>query len=276
MKMYTDVLVLGIAGNFAGHLQQAGEAEDFAQLEGADLAKPQALFPIYVPSESNSFLTNFPLSHNAIQLPLDVDHLQIEPEVGLLCDVVYDQYHQVVDLKPKAFGAFNDCSIRRPDANKISEKKNWGTASKGIAETLLPISQLAPGGEIDQYRIASFHKRGEGFELYGEDCEISGYTYFYDQLLSWISEQMNQQQDSGPKENIKHMIAEADYPQQVLLALGATRYTPYGETNFLQRGDVSMVVVYDQRSYTPQQIRQLAASNQLQKSGISAVVQTVF
>nr|WP_321461251.1 DUF5718 family protein [uncultured Vibrio sp.] len=276
MEMYTDVLVLGIAGNFAGHLQQAGEAADFAQIEGADLAMPQALFPIYVPAESNSFLTNFPLSHDAIQLPLDVDNLQIEPEVGLLCDVIYDQHGHVVDLLPQAFGAFNDCSIRRPNANKISEKKNWGTASKGIAEAMLPIGSLTRGGEIDQYRIASFHQRGEAFEQYGEDCEISGYTYFYETLLNWIGEQMNQQQDIGPKENIKQMIAEANHPSQVLLALGATRYTPYGESNFLKRGDVSMVVVYDQRSYTPQTIRQLAAANDLQKQGISAVVQTVF
>lgn len=276
MEMYTDVLVLGIAGNFAGHLQQAGEAADFARIEGSDLAMPQALFPIYVPSESTSFLTNFPLSHDAIQLPLDVDNLQIEPEVGLLCDVIYDQHNHVVDLQPQAFGAFNDCSIRRPNANKISEKKNWGTASKGIAETMFPISGFSRGGEIDQYRIASFHQRGEAFELYGEDCEISGYTYFYETLLEWIGEQMNQQQDMGPKENIKQMIAEANYPSQVLLALGATRYTPYGESNFLQRGDVSMVVVYDQRSYTPQAIRQLAAANDLHKQGISAVVQTVF
>ncbi len=72
------------------------------------------------------------------------------------------------------------------------------------------------------------------------------------------------------------MIAEANYPGQVLLALGATRYTPYGETNFLKRGDISMVVVYDQRNYTPEQIRQLAAQNELAKNGISAVVQTVF
>lgn len=276
MKMYTDVLVLGIAGNFTGHLQQAGEAADFAQLSSGDLSKPQALFPIYVPSESNSFLTNFPLSHDAIRLPLDVENLQIEPEVGLLCDVVYSPENEVINLNPKAFGAFNDCSIRRPNANKISEKKNWGTASKGIAENLLPINALEKGGEIDQYRIASFHQRGDSLELYGEDCEISGYTYFYDTLLEWIGKQMNDQEDIGPKENIKQMIAEANYPSQVLLALGATRYTPYGETNFLKRGDISMVVVYDQRNFTPEQIRQLAAQNELAKNGISAVVQTVF
>ena len=275
MKMYADVLVLGVAGNFAGHLQQAGEASDFAALEGADINMPQALFPIYVPAQNDSFLTNFPLSHHAIQLPLEVENLQIEPEVALLCDITYEQ-GEVVAVTPREFGAFNDCSIRRPDANKISEKKNWGTASKGVSERMFPLTGLEQGGYIDQFRIASFHKRGEQVTLYGEDCSVSGYTYFYKTLTDWVCQQMNEQQDAGPKENIKQLLVEANYPEQVLLAVGATRYTPYGESNFLERGDVSMVVVYDNQLYTPQQIAHFALTDQLEQRGIASVVQTVF
>ena len=45
---------------------------------------------------------------------------------------------QVVAIHPRAFGAYNDCSIRRPNAKKISEKKNWGEESKGWPRDAAP------------------------------------------------------------------------------------------------------------------------------------------
>ena len=38
----------GVAGNFAGHLEQAGEAVDFTNVESAGNA-PKGIFPWYVP-----------------------------------------------------------------------------------------------------------------------------------------------------------------------------------------------------------------------------------
>ncbi|MFA7258063.1 MAG: DUF5718 family protein, partial [Aeromonas bestiarum] len=40
---------LGVAGNFAGHLEQAGEASDFVAVVVRDTSAPKALFPFYVP-----------------------------------------------------------------------------------------------------------------------------------------------------------------------------------------------------------------------------------
>ena len=130
---------LGVAGNFAGHLEQAGEAVDFANVADAVPAghpAPKGIFPWYVPGH-DSFLGEFPLSHDALIVPKPgADdgplNLQIEPEVGLACEVVWAG-DTVVTLRPFALGAFNDCSIRRPGAPKISYKKNWGPASKGVA-----------------------------------------------------------------------------------------------------------------------------------------------
>ncbi len=122
---FNKVIGLGIAGNFAGHLEQAGEATDFIDVEVNDPHQPKALFPLYVPSEVESFLSVYPFSHEYIIPPNDADNLQIEPEVALVCDVEYKD-GKVVSLKPIKFGAFNDCSIRKPNAIKISEKKNWG------------------------------------------------------------------------------------------------------------------------------------------------------
>nr|WP_086939558.1 DUF5718 family protein [Thaumasiovibrio occultus] len=274
MNELKNVMVVGVAGNFAGHLKQAGEEADFAQHAQGDINVPQAVFPIYVPNKTDTFIGHFPLSHDETRLPAEIQNLQIEPEMAMLCDVTYDN-GQVVGLTPVKFGAFNDCSIRRPNANKISEKKNWGDASKGLANQLIDIERFARGEAIDRFHIASFHKRGDELHTYGEDSPVSEYTYFYDTLLDWVMDRLNNQEDVGPKENISALIKQAGYPAQILMAVGATRYTPYGETHFLERGDTSMVVVYDSALYTPEQIRTFAEADNLKQAGMSSTIQLV-
>ena len=148
----------GVAGNFAGHLEQAGEAVDFVNVktEGKEGSAPKGIFPWYAPGH-DSFLGEFPLSHDALMVPKASEsdgplNLQIEPEVGLACDVVWDG-DTVVTLRPFALGAFNDCSIRRPNAPKISYKKNWGPASKGVAQQFFDIGDLTPDGVDRQIAI---------------------------------------------------------------------------------------------------------------------------
>lgn len=108
---YKNVMILGVADNFAGHLEQAGEAEDFQKMTFDDPKQPKALFPIYTPSESASFLSVYPLSQAELRAPNDADNLQIEPEVMLLFDVIYVN-GAVSELNPTHFGAFNDCHWR--------------------------------------------------------------------------------------------------------------------------------------------------------------------
>ena len=61
----------GVAGNFAGHLEQAGEAADFVNVTSEGVA-PKGIFPWYAPG-SDSFLGEFPLSNDAIVLPAESD-----------------------------------------------------------------------------------------------------------------------------------------------------------------------------------------------------------
>ena len=112
------------------------------------------------------FFLPFLLSHYQINFPQGADNLQIEPEIALICDLIY-KGKQVEQIIPRYFAAYNDCSIRRPNAKKICEKKNWGAASKGISSKLIPLSSFVKGGEIDQYRIACFHKRNDELNTYG-------------------------------------------------------------------------------------------------------------
>ncbi|HHQ4586687.1 TPA: DUF5718 family protein [Aeromonas veronii] len=253
---------LGVAGNFAGHLEQAGEASDFVAVVVRDTTAPKALFPFFVPSHSGQ-LGVFPLSDKAIFLPEAAvsgdEKVQIEPEVALWCELEYAD-KQVVAIHPRAFGAYNDCSIRRPNAKKISEKKNWGEESKGLAANLLPLSGFAAGCELDDYRIACYLERDGELHAYGVDSAAIDYSYFHGKLLDWAIDKFNHQQDEGPAEHIQGLLAQAGHPPHALISIGATRYTQFGETHFLKPGDTSCVVVYPGSRYSEADIREAIRS----------------
>ena len=272
----THFIGLGVAGNFAGHLEQAGEAADFLQVKTAEAIQPKAIFPFYVPAEQlgdYQFLSQYPLSHDTITFPNDADNLQIEPEVALICEIAY-QGTTVVGLKPTHFAAYNDCSIRRPNARKICEKKNWGANSKGLAATHIALDKFEQGGNVDHYHIACFHKRDDQLNEYGIDSPTVGYSYFHQKLLDWIVERMNHQKDEGPINHIAEMLQQANYPTNAVISIGATRYTDFGEHNFLQIGDTSIVVVYNANRYSHAQIAEMAQHEQF-ADDISALVQKV-
>ena len=279
--MFNQCIGFGVAGNFAGHLEQAGEAADFVIVAVKEVTQPKAIFPFYLPNINSGLLATYPLSSTNITPPNDADNLQIEPEVALVCDVIYstdvnDGHQTVSALIPRQFGAYNDCSIRKPHAKKISEKKNWGANSKGISDHLITIDHFSVGGVLDSYRIASFHYRDGEIHRYGEDSAVIGYSYFHNTLLDWIIERMNHQQDVGPTENIAELLAQSQYPTQAVISIGATRYTPYGETHFLQTGDTSIVVVYDGNRYNAEEIMQMASTHDLANSeGLSVLIQQV-
>ncbi|MBO0768360.1 MAG: hypothetical protein J2O48_06715 [Solirubrobacterales bacterium] len=247
----------GVAGNFAGHLEQAGEAVDFVHVEAAAEA-PKGIFPWYAPgaptSAIPSFLHTFPVADQEIAFPAGADNLQIEPEVGLIAEVHYGDGGQVTQLTPTAVGAFNDCSIRRPNAAKISEKKNWGAASKGAAARYFPVSDLA--ADTTNLRLASFLVRDKQAHAYGVDSAVSDYSYYGTRLLDWIVERLANQQGAAetPLEPVGAYLQAAGKPGQVLVGIGATRYTEFGESTYLQPGDDSVVVLYDATQHTPEGI----------------------
>lgn len=255
---YQKVLGLGVAGNFAGHLEQAGEARDFANVKTAEKKAPKALFPFYLPQKKDSFLSEFPLSISSLAIPEDADRVQIEPEIGIVFKINYDGVF-VSSIEPLWFGAYNDCSIRREGAKKISEKKNWGADSKGYSPVSNTIDTLSEGGVLDNYRIASFLIRGEDCYEYGIDSAVRDYSYFHEDLMNWIVDRMNNQADEGPMENIHEYILACGKPEHCLISIGATRYTEFGEKNYLKKGDLSVVLAYSEKDYTPEQIRALVS-----------------
>ena len=273
----TDIPCFGVAGNFTGHLEQAGEAIDFANVKTKEANAPKAIFPTYIPALGvvPQFLTVFPFDSKKIIFPKDEEKLQIEPECALIFQAGWEG-DSLVDLTPVCFGASNDCSIRKQGAKKISEKKNWGNCSKGFSENLIEATGFEKGGILDDYRIASFLIRNGQVYDYGENSAVRDYSYIYTKLTEWMLEKFNHQQNEGPAEDIHSYLVAAGRPSHIMVSIGATRYTAWGESNFLQNGDKAVVVVYPESKYTPDQIKQMAALQDFSDSSISALVQTVI
>ncbi|MFP6656384.1 MAG: DUF5718 family protein [Myxococcota bacterium] len=260
---WNRVIGLGVAGNFAGHLEQAGEASDFKDLEIEDSRAPKGVFPFFVPVEeslsASHFLHRYPISSHQIRLASDHENHQIESEVSLLCDLRYDG-GKIIGIIPREAMAHNDCSIRRKGAKKISEKKNWGADSKGTANHGIAIDRFERGGNLDHFRIASYlFRNGELYE-HGVDSAVSSYSYMYGELIDWLIDRLNHQRDEGPLEDISNWLSIAGRPCQALISIGATRYTDFGENSFLERGDECIVAVYDGRQFDQAAIRQKASS----------------
>lgn len=65
-KDFDKIACFGVAGNFTGHLEQAGEAADFTNIKTLEKNAPKGLFPTYLPKINDkekctpAFLKVFP------------------------------------------------------------------------------------------------------------------------------------------------------------------------------------------------------------------------
>ena len=267
----------GVAGNFTGHLEQAGEDKDFKNVKTREANAPKALFPTYLPAAANGvpdFLTVFPFSGNSIVFPKGEEKLQIEPECALVCKAVWNG-DTVTSLVPFAFAASNDCSIRKEGSHKISCKKNWGKDSKGLADNLIQIDSFTESGILNTYRIASFLQRDGSLTEYGEDSAVRNYSYVYQKLLDWCLEKLNSQADEGPVENIHSYLLASGKPETLILSIGATRYTDFGKTHFLQEKDLSIVMLYPENRYSGEELKEFALGKKAAPADISLLRQRV-
>lgn len=269
----------GVAGNFTGHLEQAGEASDFLNIKTAEQNAPKALFPTFIPSDKTQrtvppYLLTFPFDSQKIMYPHGEQKIQLEPECAVFFEAEWNN-SKIESLKPLAFSASNDCSIRKAGAEKISMKKNWGTSSKGISDTYIALDDFSPEGILNKYRIASFMIRNGTVFEYGENSAVRNYSYIYEKLTDWIIEKLNFQKNEGPAENIHSYLLAADKPAHIAVSIGATRYTEFGKTHFLENGDESVVVLYPEDCYTPQQIQSAIQNGGGFNSGVSVLRQKI-
>jgi len=242
--MLKDAICLGVAGNFANHLEQAGEVKDFVDVKVEEENAPKGIFPFYLPGHE-SFLGVYPISEDKLVLPEYEANAQVEPEIGILFDVEYDHDNKVVDLKAKKFTVFNDTTIRKDGAKKISEKKSWCENSKGIGSSWIDIDKFEEGGVMDNFHLRSFVIRDGVKHEYGVDAPLLGYSYFYEKLKRWLIDKINNQKDFGPLEDISEHIKACGYPKKLFVTIGATAYADFGEKNYLKDGDKVIVEAYD-------------------------------
>ncbi len=240
------IIGLGVAGNFAHHLEQAGEMKDFENVVTKEAHAPKGIFPFYLPGDAG-FLGIYPVNKETLRLPEYEANAQVEPEIVILFDIHYDLDYNVIRLDAKSFTAFNDCTIRKEGAKKISEKKSWSTHSKGIGSQWIEIDKFSDGGIMNHYHLCSFLKRDGVLHEYGVDAPLVGYSYFYEKLTDWLMEKMNEQEDHGPLEDVGAHLLDCGHPGQAFIAIGATAYAEFGENNYLQSGDEIFVITYDAR-----------------------------
>lgn len=252
-----DWVGLGIAGNQADHLNQAGEANDFKDVVAPDNA-PKGMFPWFIQG-SSTFLGVNPLSKDLIRLNGETK-AQPEPEIALIVKFQYSESSErlLESLSVEGFTVFNDCS-RRIEAPKISIKKNWGEASQGMLDCIVPLHDFEEqGGVINQYRICCYLVREGKLLQYGLDTAVSDYCYFNEELVHWMVSQMNTQQEHGPLEPIAEMLKETK-PSYGIIGIGATCYTEFGnsESRFLLEGDRVIVTAYHSKDYSQSEVERI-------------------
>lgn len=228
-----DFTCFGVVGNLANHLAQAKEEEDFVDVK-VDLNAPKGMFPIYS-KNANNFLSRFCISKN--ELIIDNDFVQIEPELCLTFKASYDN-DLLKDLQVTGFAAFNDAS-KRIKASLISFKKNFSNASKGIGN-ILPLNDL---NDIKDYKISSFLKRQGLIKAYGKTEYIKDYYYYGKRLINWAINTINTQTNVATLEDLRPFIK--DKPENILISIGATPYTEFGDENYLQVDDEIYVIIHN-------------------------------
>lgn len=84
-----------------------------------------------------------------------------------------------------------------------------------------------------------------------------GYSYYGAVLLVWTNERLANRKGSPdtPLQDVGALMAASGHRENVLIAIGATKYTPLGESTFLQPGDRAIARVYD----TSSEVRLVAA-----------------
>ncbi|WP_121756602.1 DUF5718 family protein [Helicobacter felis] len=262
---------LGVVGNFARHLEQAGEIHTFINMKHIEKDAPKGLFPFYLPYDQG-YLGRYCMDNHRIILTPEMAHLhvQAEPEIALECEILYNKEGFVKSVVPSHFMAFNDTSIRNLQADKLSQKKNFSKGSKGMGEKLL-IDRFVYGGVCNDYSIASFLTREGQTHVYGENSKLVKYEYFYDKLLNWIVEMCNTQKEEGSLEDLQEVLRSQHLTSKCIITIGATPYMPFAQENFLQQGDVVTIIAYNHRRYSFEHIFEVVSNQQLGVARLKAV-----
>ena len=88
-------------------------------------------------------------------------------------------------------------------------------------------------------------------------------------------EKLNTQIDEGPTENLNSYLNYDDKINKMIFSIGATRYTDFGKTHFLQENDKSVVVLYPDDKYSYEEILSVVKNKDFSHSDISLLYQEI-
>jgi hypothetical protein len=242
---FDQALCLGVAGNVAGHMEQAGETVKGEHRHNG----PKGLFPTYVPGldpqhPEHGHLGVYPGGNQQLRI-LPKGDFQIEPEMGLVGRIIYDGEGRVVDLEPHGICAYEDLTLRDTKIPLFSHKKNWGPETKGFGP-VLPLDSFHKG-DLKGWRIACWHRKGKNWYEYAVDTKVEGYSYFYEELMVWLIDRLKVGVQDPAFENLHDLLELLPLdqrPKYFAIGCGATCYTEWGHYVYMRPGDAAAVIVY--------------------------------
>lgn len=237
-----NTIHIGIIGNYKGHLSAAEQVEESDE--------PNGIFVIHNTDEDT-------LTHREeIKYPAQGTNVDIEPEFILRCDLSY-QENRLANIEVKQMTIGNDFTIRQLEGSeKISQRKAWGGCSKGLHDRWWDVSSFTRTQYGDEIKLVSYIEREGEFYLSTPMVDFSETKLFFDELLSWIIDRINNQQDQGMYEKILPELERLGFPDELILFTGAPNYTQWGEKNFLNRGDTVHIAAFNEEHISKAKIKE--------------------
>lgn len=243
----TKPICIGIIGNYYGHASGAENIEEHPL--------PNGIFVIH--QQDAETLT----SERVAIYPSEGSDVDIEPEFVVRCKVIYER-GRVVDLVPQAMTIGNDYTIRTLEgATKISDRKAWGSRSKGINHSWWKESSFIDENCAENINIVSYIERNGKIHCATPIASCANTKLFNVELIRWVVNKINNQQDEGIYEQILPEFEKSGMPDELLLYTGAPSYSAWGEDNFIQRGDRVHIMAYCSDVWQSEQIEMLATNN---------------
>ena len=239
-------ITMGVIGNYAGHLSGAENVQENEH--------PSGLFVI---DHNASSLTTDAIIH----YPTKGENIDIEPEFVIEYDIIYEG-EQVSQVRGRRMTIGNDITIRQlKDETKISARKSWGKASKGVYSQWWSLDSLA---DLSDISLISYIETNGECHLATQPLETHQIKLFGAALEDWLVTTLNHQGSHGMFDQLLPQLKANGYPTTLTLFTGAPNYTDWGKTYFLQPDDIMHIIGYRTSEYDHQEVMDLFASNNIQ------------
>lgn len=240
-------ITMGVIGNYFGHLSSAENVQE------SEL--PSGLFVI---DQNASSLT----TDSIMNYPSLGENIDIEPEFVIEYDIIYDG-EQVSQVRGRRITIGNDTTIRQlQDAQKISARKSWGKASKGLHSQWWSLESI---DNLSHISLISYIENNGECHLATQPLDIENIKLFGQPLEDWLVTAINQQGGDGMFDPILPQLQANGYPKTLTLFTGAPNYTAWGKKHFLQPDDIMHIIGYQTTEYNHKEVMELFESNNIKE-----------